>query len=117
VKRALNAYRSMAYVVGVLLIVLVFVGIPLQFGAGRPVVVSVVGPVHGFCYLVYLLTAANLARRERFSLKELLAIVGAGLLPFLAFVIERRVVRRVTSTLPASIGPVASPASDIGLRP
>jgi integral membrane protein len=95
VTRSLTAYRLMAYVVGVLLIILVFVGVPLQFGAGRPGVVSVVGPIHGFCYIVYLLTAANLARKERFSPKELLAIVFAGLLPFLAFIVERRVVRRV----------------------
>lgn len=93
---ALTGYRLMACVVGVLLIVLVFVGVPLQFAARRPGVVSVVGPIHGFCYLAYLLTAANLARSERFSLKELLAIVAAGLLPFLAFVVERRVARRLT---------------------
>ncbi|MGB9112835.1 MAG: DUF3817 domain-containing protein [Acidimicrobiales bacterium] len=115
--RALNAYRLMAYVVGVLLIVLVFVGVPLQFAAGHPGVVNVVGPIHGFCYIVYLLSAANLARNERFSLKELLAIVLAGLLPFLAFVVERRVVKRVTRQGRAGIDPAASPASDVGVRP
>ncbi len=115
--RALNAYRFMAYVVGVLLIVLVFVGVPLQFGAGHPGVVNVVGPIHGFCYIVYLLSAANLARNERFSLKELLAIVLAGLLPFLAFIVERRVVRRVSNRGRAGIEPVASSVSDDGVRP
>jgi integral membrane protein len=116
VSRSLNAYRLMAYVVGVLLIVLVFVGIPLQFAAGRPAVVSVVGPIHGFCYIVYLLTAANLARQERFSLKELLAIVAAGLLPFLAFIVERRVVRRLTQHHEVTDS-VASSASDALHRP
>lgn len=116
-KRALTAYRLMAYVVGVLLIVLVFVGVPLQFGAGRPVIVNVVGPIHGFCYIVYLLSAANLARHERFSLKELLAIVGAGLLPFLAFIVERRVVRKITRRRHDAIYPVVSSASDLGFRP
>ena len=110
--RSLAAYRAMAYVVGVLLIVLVFVGVPLQFGAGHPVVVNVVGPIHGFCYIVYLVTAANLARQERFSLKELLAIVAAGLLPFLAFVVERRVTRRITSRQLEVEGPVVSQAND-----
>jgi integral membrane protein len=116
VNRALNAYRAMAYVVGVLLIVLVFAGIPLQFGAGRPVVVNVVGPIHGFCYIVYLLTAANLARNERFSLKQLLAIVLAGLLPFLAFVVERRVAKWVGKKR-RDDGRVAPPVSDAGARP
>jgi integral membrane protein len=95
-KGALRAYQTMAYIVGTALIVLVFVGIPLQFAAGRPAVVGVVGPIHGFLYIIYLVTGANLARRTRFTRRQLLAIVGAGLLPFLAFVIERRVRRVVT---------------------
>ncbi|MGA8297035.1 MAG: DUF3817 domain-containing protein [Acidimicrobiales bacterium] len=115
--RALAAYRLMAYVVGVLLIVLVFVGVPLQFGAGHPGVVAVVGPIHGFCYLVYLLSAANLVRNERFGLKTLVAIVAAGLLPFLAFVVERRVARMVTTHTNGPRLPVASPARESVPRP
>lgn len=92
---ALLRYRTMAYTVGVGLIVLVFVGMPLQFGAGTKAVVEVVGPIHGFLYIVYLATAFDLASRARFSFLQLLAMIGAGLLPFLAFFIERRVTARV----------------------
>ncbi|HET6809945.1 MAG TPA: DUF3817 domain-containing protein [Acidimicrobiales bacterium] len=92
---ALLRYRTMAYIVGVGLIILVFVGIPLQFGAGSKAVVDVVGPIHGFLYIVYLAAALDLASRARFSFLQLLAMIGAGLLPFLAFFIERRVTRRV----------------------
>lgn len=92
---ALLRYRVMAYIVGVGLLVLCLVGIPLQYGAGQPAVVSVVGPIHGFLYIVYLLAAADLARRARFTPGQMLMMVGAGFLPFLAFVIERRVTRRV----------------------
>ena len=53
----------LAYVVGVGLIVLVFVGVPLQFGAGLPQVAEIVGPIHGTMYIVYLVVAADLARR------------------------------------------------------
>lgn len=92
---ALLRYRVMAYIVGVGLIILVFVGMPLQFGAGTKAVVAVVGPVHGFLYIVYLAAALDLARRARFTLLQMLAMIGAGLLPFLAFFIERRVSARV----------------------
>jgi len=51
----------MAYVVGVGLLVLVLVGVPLQYVAGKPAVVQVVGPIHGFLYIVYLMTVADLA--------------------------------------------------------
>jgi integral membrane protein len=79
----------------------VFVGMPLQYGAGLNQVVAVVGPLHGFLYIVYLLAAVDLARRARFTLLQMLAMVAAGFLPFLAFIIERRVERRVREVLAA----------------
>ncbi len=98
---ALLRYRVFAYIVGVGLAILVFAGIPLQYGAGVPQVDAVIGPIHGFFYIAYLVVALDLARRARFSLLEMLSMVGAGLLPILAFVIERRITRRVrTEVLP-----------------
>lgn len=92
---AVTRYRVMAYVVGTGLLILVFVGIPLQFGAGFPQVEEVVGTIHGFLYIVYLLAAVDLARRARFTLLQMAAMIGAGFLPFLAFIIEHRVVKRL----------------------
>ena len=96
---ALLRYRIMAYVVGVGLLILVFVGVPLQYGANIPQVAAVVGPIHGFLYIVYLVSAVDLARRSRFTLWQLAAMVGAGFLPFLAFFIEHRVRLRVEALL------------------
>lgn len=98
---ALARYRVMAYVVGTGLATLVFVGVPLQYGADVPQVDAIVGPVHGFLYIVYLLAAVDLARRARFTLLQMAAMIGAGFVPLLAFVIERRVTGRVrAATLP-----------------
>lgn len=93
---ALKRYQVMAFTVGVWLLILVFVGIPLQV-AGYSQVVATVGPVHGFLYIVYLLVALDLSRRARFTFAQMMAMVGAGLCPFLAFVIERKITRRVRS--------------------
>ncbi|HVB07263.1 MAG TPA: DUF3817 domain-containing protein [Acidimicrobiales bacterium] len=92
---SLARYRVMAYLVGSGLLVLCLVGIPLQYLGNAPGVVQVVGPIHGFLYIAYLVAAYDLARRARFTLLQLAAMVGAGLVPGLAFVLERRVVRRV----------------------
>ena len=94
---ALRRYRIMAYTVGVGLIILVFVGIPLQYGAHSPGVVKVVGPIHGALYIVYLLAALDLARRARFGLLQMAAMVAAGFVPFVAFIVERQVVRRLSA--------------------
>jgi integral membrane protein len=96
---ALERYKLMAYIVGTGLIILVFLGIPLQAWAGAPQVAKYVGFAHGILYIVYLLSALDLARRARFTLLQMAAMIGAGFLPFLAFIIERRVERRVYDVL------------------
>ncbi len=94
--RALQRYRVMAYLVGTGLLILCLIGIPLQYGAGHPGVVKIVGPIHGFLYIIYLAAAYDLARRARFSLWRLAAMVAAGFLPFLAFIVEHRIVRSMS---------------------
>jgi len=92
---SLARYRAMAYVVGVGLLVLTLIGVPLQYVAGKPAVVQIVGPIHGFLYIGYLLTVVDLRRRFHLSLGQLVSLVAAGFVPFLAFVLERLTTRRV----------------------
>ena len=70
-------------------------------------VVQIVGTAHGFFYIIYLVTCLDLAGRARFRTVQLLGMVGAGLLPLLAFYMERKVVKRVRSQL--ALGPDAPP--------
>jgi integral membrane protein len=95
VRAALLRYRVIAYVVGVGLIVLVLIGVPLRYAAHFPAVVEVVGPLHGFLYIVYLLCTADLAVRTRMHPLKTLLVMAAGTIPFLSFVAERRITRDV----------------------
>jgi integral membrane protein len=95
VRSALTRYRVMAYVVGVGLLVLVLVAMPLKYLADEPVLVETVGPVHGFLYMVYLVTVLDLALRCRWSAKRAVLVMLAGTIPFLSFVAERRVTQLV----------------------
>jgi integral membrane protein len=99
---ALTRYRVMAYLVGTMLIILVCIGVPLRYAAGQPGLVAVVGPLHGFLYIVYLLVAFDLARRARFNLLQLAAMVLSGLVPTLAFFVERHITRRVEESIAAA---------------
>jgi integral membrane protein len=87
---AILRYRVMAYTVGVGLI-LVFVCIPFD------AVEKVVGFAHGLLYLVYLVTVLDLMRRARLKLWTFVAMVACGWVPFLAFVVERWVTRRLAA--------------------
>lgn len=107
-------YRVMAFTTAILLIVLVFVGIPLQVAAGRPEVVNVVGTMHGFLYIVYLVTAFSLTWRLRIPKWQMLLVLLAGTVPFCAFVAERKLTRRVRALAPAAPDHAAAAGSDGG---
>jgi integral membrane protein len=92
---ALVRYRIMTFIVGSALIVLVFIGVPLQLWAHFDPVAKVEGTIHGYLYLVYLFTAADVARRAHWRLGRILAVVLSGFVPFLAFVVEHRVYRQM----------------------
>lgn len=99
VAAALMRYRVIAYVVGVGLVILVCVGVPLKYAAHEESVVKVVGPLHGFLFIVYLLVTADLAIRCRWSLVRTGLVMLAGTVPFMSFVAERDVTRRTRERL------------------
>jgi integral membrane protein len=94
VPAALTRYRVMAYIVGVMLLVLVFVAMPIKYFGHNTTPVALVGGAHGFLYCVYLLAAFDLALRARWSAKATVLVLLAGTIPFLSFVAERKVTRR-----------------------
>jgi integral membrane protein len=92
---ALTRYRVIAYVVGVVLILLVLVGMPLKYVWDEPVVVETIGPAHGFLYMIYLVAAFDVTRRAKWPLGRMLLVMLAGTIPFVSFYAERVVRRRI----------------------
>ncbi|GLY01373.1 MULTISPECIES: DUF3817 domain-containing protein [Actinoplanes] len=90
---ALTRYRTIAWIVGVVLILLVVIGMPLKYIGGNPVVVETVGPFHGFLYMVYLVLTFDLARRAKWAFPRMILVMLAGTIPFFSFWAERRVTK------------------------
>jgi integral membrane protein len=83
-------YRVVAWIVGVLLIVLVCIGVPLKYAADTPGIAKWVGFVHGvFVYPLYLVITGVLALRVRMPLRRAVLTMLAGTIPFVSFIAER----------------------------
>ena len=109
--RLFPIYRVLALVVGVLLTILVFVGVPLDYlttkgtsiqHAGETIT-AVVGVAHGWLYIVYLVISFALARRLRWSLPFSALVLLAGLIPILIFWVEHQVNVRVRRDHPEMV--------------
>ncbi|WP_219472353.1 DUF3817 domain-containing protein [Nonomuraea rhizosphaerae] len=95
---ALKPFRALAYVVGVMLLVLC-VAMVLRYGFQIEGMSKIVAPIHGFLYMVYLITVMNLGMKARWSWPYMLGIMLGGTVPFLSFYVERRVTSRVQTAL------------------
>jgi integral membrane protein len=101
-----TAYRIMAYVTGVVLMVLVFVGLPLQFFAHNLFVAKYVGTAHGVLYIIYIVVAFAMTRAVRIPIASVQTIVVllAGTVPVATFFVERWVTRRYIEPALAAAG-------------
>lgn len=91
VEGALLRYRVVALIVSVLLVVLFFIGIPLEAVGHHKGVDQVVGLVHGVVfYPLYILLTLDLTRRVRMTPIQLVLTVAAGTVPLASFYAERR---------------------------
>jgi integral membrane protein len=93
VEAAINRYRILANVVGVMLLLVCFVGLPIRLITGNETPSAIISPVHGLLYMIYLVVAFQLWQRAKWPPKQMVLMVSAGLIPFLAFYIERRIVQ------------------------
>jgi integral membrane protein len=107
VEAAINRYRILAIVVGVMLLMVVFVGMPIRYIGGNATPSAIISPIHGALYIVYLAMAYDLWRRAQWPLKQMVVMVSAGLVPFLAFFIERRIVRQAREVARTAEQPAA----------
>jgi integral membrane protein len=100
-KSVLTRYRVMAYVTGVLLVLLTL-GVIAKYvfeidGAGD--FTSVVGIAHGWLYVVYLVVAFDLGSKAKWPVAKQLWVLLAGTVPTAAFFVERKVTRELEAKI------------------
>lgn len=86
---ALQRYRVMAYVTGSMLLVLCLEMV-LKYGFDV-LALDWVPRLHGFVYIVYLVTVFDLWSVMRWKLGRFVTMAAAGVVPVMSFILERRV--------------------------
>ncbi|HEV8174281.1 MAG TPA: DUF3817 domain-containing protein, partial [Actinoplanes sp.] len=71
---ALIRYRIIAWTVGVVLLVLVLVAMPIKYIGGNDALVAIVGPIHGFLFMVYVVLTFDLGRRAKWPLGRMVLV-------------------------------------------
>ncbi len=108
---AVLRYRVMAFITGVLIIVVVFAGIPLQIWGHNTVITDQVATVHGVLYLVYIVFAFLLATKLHMKPKPTVILLLAGTVPVMTFVVERWMTRTYINPALGAAQPAAQTVS------
>ena len=91
---AFRRYRVAAFVVGWGLLLLC-AAMVLKYVFGIGAAVAIWGPIHGALFVIYVIIAFDLAYKDRWSPLGTLWVLVAGTIPFVSFVAELQVQRKV----------------------
>ncbi|MBC9711396.1 DUF3817 domain-containing protein [Streptomyces sp. TRM66268-LWL] len=96
-RSVLTRYRALAYITGVLLVLLTFgmIGKYALDMDGAADFTKVVSIAHGWLYVVYLVMAFDLGSKAKWPVGKQLWVLIAGTIPTAAFFVERKVSREL----------------------
>jgi integral membrane protein len=107
-RKALSFFKVMAILVGIGLLALCL-GMVLKYGYDKPGLSDFWDQKHGLLYMIYVGATANLGFKMRWSPGHMVAVMLAGVVPFLSFWAERKVAGEVERELGTQDAPVALP--------
>lgn len=91
----IGRFRAIAFLEGVSLILLVFIGMPAKYVWEQEILVKTIGPIHGALFIIYVIMGISLAIEERWKLTTTLLVVIASFIPFGTFYADKKVLSRM----------------------
>ncbi len=88
--RTLNRFRLVALTEGWSFIILLFIAMPLKYGAGMPLMVKYVGWAHGALFVAYMLLLVQCIIAYEWKFKRAAWAFLASFIPFGTFVLDKQ---------------------------
>lgn len=88
-------FKITATLEGISFLLLLFIAVPLKYTMDFPLLVRVLGPIHGVLFMAYIILAFMLRSEEKWPLNKFLIICVASVIPFGTFYIEKKYFKAV----------------------
>lgn len=93
-KTNVGRLRIIGFLEGVSLLILVFVAMPLKYGAGDPYFVKLMGPVHGALFLLFVFNALSVGVERKWEFRTTTwKVLLSCIVPFGTFYIDRKILK------------------------
>jgi integral membrane protein len=89
-KNALGRFRFMGFLEGSSLLLLLFIAMPLKYWFGMPSAVTIVGTLHGYIFLAYMVAIVYAMIAVKWPFKFTIGAVLSAFIPFGNFILDSR---------------------------
>lgn len=86
--------RAIAFFEGLSLIILVLIGMPMKYAFDNPLIVKLVGPLHGFLFLLFIIAAMIVSVEYKWSFfKTTWKVLLSSFIPFGTFYVDAKILK------------------------
>ncbi|MHB1277456.1 MAG: DUF3817 domain-containing protein [Bacteroidia bacterium] len=89
IRTPLGRFRLIALLEGISFLILLFIAMPLKYGAGIPQAVSVSGMTHGVLFVAYMLFLILVREDQNWSFGKVVKSALVSLVPFGTFYADK----------------------------
>lgn len=94
-KTKIGRLRILSIIEGASLILLVFIGVPLKYFMASPMLVKILGPVHGVLFLLLVFMVISAAIEFRWKFGRTILILVSTVVPFGCFYVENAIFKKL----------------------
>ena len=92
----IGRFRLLAFLEGMSLIALVFIGMPMKYMYSNPALVKSIGPLHGLLFLFYVAYAFSIAAENEWKFTQTTwKVLLASFIPFGTFYIDHTILSKI----------------------
>jgi integral membrane protein len=92
-KTAIGRFRVIAVCEGISFLILLSIAMPLKYLADQPQYVLFVGWLHGFLFVMYMISGLNVKTTHKWKMSKTLLAVVVSVIPFGPFILDRKILR------------------------
>jgi integral membrane protein len=91
----LGRLRIIGYLEGISLIILLAVAVPLKYWGANPVMVKIMGPLHGILFMWFIISTLSVGVEQRWKFSQTTwKVLIACIIPFGTFYIDRHILKQ-----------------------
>lgn len=88
--------RLIGFLEGISLLILLGIAVPMKYGSNDPSLVKLLGPVHGFFFVIFVINALSVGIEYKWKFTEITwKVLLACIIPFGTFYVDYRILRRM----------------------